>query len=346
MADKRFFRNRGPYKLAEIARMGQAKIYGDADPNSLHTDIGPIGEAGRDHVSFLDNKRYIAAFAESNAGAVVVAPQYIDKAPAGMALLVSDKPYRSFALIAHAFYEEIGAAPKVDASAIIDPGAIIGDGCKIDAYVVIGPGVKIGNNVHLGAHTVVGRGVTVGDECRVGAHVTLEFCDIGPRTQLHPGVRIGQRGFGFDMDAQGFIDVPQLGQVIVGADVEIGANTTVDRGAGPDTIIGDGCKIDNLVQVAHNVVLGKRCVLVAQSGIAGSSRLQDNVVIAAQVGVSGHLVLGERAHIGAQAGVMRDVPAGAKLVGSPAIPIREFFRMVSETQKLGRGRKKVTGSDC
>jgi UDP-3-O-[3-hydroxymyristoyl] glucosamine N-acyltransferase len=209
--------------------------------------------------------------------------------------------------------------------------------------VVIQAGAKIGAGSKIGPKSVIGRGVTVGAGAQIGNCVSLECCDIGEGTLIHPGVRIGQRGFGFDMDKEGFIDVPQLGRVIIGKNVEIGANTTIDRGAGPDTIIGDGCKIDNLVQLGHNVELGNNCVLVAQSGVAGSSRLGDYVVLAAQVGVSGHLKIGTGAQIGAQAGVMRDVTAGAKLVGSPAVPVKEFFRMVSETQKLGRKGKKRGG---
>lgn len=339
MADSRFFRNNGPFTLGDLARLGDAKLSDGADSDFAVADIGPLSDAGSKSISFLDNKRYLAAFARSEAGAAVVSSKYAGQAPDGMALLISEKPYRSFALIAHVFYDEICAPPAMHSRAEIDSSAKIGDGCIVEAYVVVGPDAVIGNNVHLGPHAVVGRGVTVADQCQIGAHTSLECCDIGPRTLLHPGVRIGQRGFGFDMDVDGFIDVPQLGRVIIGADVEIGANSTVDRGAGPDTIVGDGCKIDNLVQLGHNVQLGKRCVLVAQSGIAGSSRLCDNVVIAAQVGVSGHLVVGEGAQVGAQAGVMRDLPAGAKVVGSPAVPVREFFRMVSETQKLGKNKK-------
>lgn len=336
MADPRFFRNNGPFKLAELTLKGHAELAPGVDPDAVVNDIAPLDSAGPGDISFLDNVRYLNAFSASRASAAVAAPAHADRAPEGMALLLSDKPYRTFALIAHAFYDEVSVDGSIHATAIVDPSAKIGRDCDLGPGVVIGAAAQIGDRVRLGSYTVVRPGVTVGVGCKIGSHVSLEYCDIGANTVIHSGARIGQRGFGFDMDEEGFIDVPQLGRVIVGSDVEIGANSTIDRGAGPDTIIGDGCKIDNLVQVGHNVQLGKRCVLVAQSGIAGSTRLGDNVVIAAQGGVAGHLTLGSGAQIGAKAGVMRNVPAGAKLLGSPAVPVRDFFRMVTAMRKLGR----------
>jgi len=181
----------------------------------------------------------------------------------------------------------------------------------------------------------------VGADCRIGPHVTLSHALLGMRVRLFPGARIGQDGFGFATTAEGFLSVPQLGRVVIGDDVEIGANTTIDRGSAQDTVIGAGSRLDNLIQIGHNVRLGRCCVVVAQAGISGSTELEDFVVVAAQAGLTGHLKVGRRARIGAQAGVMADVPAGIDVVGSPAQPVRAFFRQVAVLRRLaarGRGR--------
>jgi UDP-3-O-[3-hydroxymyristoyl] glucosamine N-acyltransferase len=176
----------------------------------------------------------------------------------------------------------------------------------------------------------------VGEDCRIGPLASLTHAVLGDRVYVYPGARIGQEGFGFAMTAAGFLTVPQLGRVILEDDVEIGANSTVDRGAALDTVIGAGSRLDNLVQIGHNARLGKCCVVVAQAGISGSTVLEDFVQIGAQAGLTGHLRIGARARIGAQAGVMSDVDAGADVVGSPAMPVREFFRNVAVLRRLAR----------
>ena len=338
MADPRFFERAGPFRLRELAAVAQAELGAGADPEASFADVAPLETAGRDQVSFLDNRRYLSSFKASGAGACVVAPEMAARAPEGMALLVTPKPYRGYAMIARAFYPDAPAAEARHASAVIDetakigPGSAIGPGAVIGARAEIGPGCRIGPNV------VVEDGVVIGEGTSIGANAFLSHCLIGRRCQLHAGVCIGNRGFGFAMDPEGHFDVPQLGRVIVEDDVEIGANSTIDRGSGPDTVIGAGSKIDNLIQIGHNVELGRGCVLVAQSGIAGSSKLEDFVVVAAQGGVAGHLTIGKGAKIGAQCGVMRDVPPGASMLGSPAMPAREFFRVVSGWQRQGKGK--------
>jgi UDP-3-O-[3-hydroxymyristoyl] glucosamine N-acyltransferase len=183
---------------------------------------------------------------------------------------------------------------------------------------------------------VIGQAVRIGDDTAIGANASLSHCDVGERTLIHPGVRIGQRGFGFAIDPAGHVRVPQLGRVIVGDDVEIGANSTVDRGAGPDTVIGDGTMIDNLVQIGHNVRIGKGCIIIAQVGIGGSTVLEDYVVVAAQVGIAGHLRIGSGAQIAAKSGIMRDIAPGAKMAGTPAVPVRQFFRQVAMLENMVR----------
>ena len=340
MADSRFFSCAGPFRLEELAEIAGAEIGAGADPAREFSDVGPLETAGADQVSFLDNRRYLSSFEASNAGACLVAPDLAGRAPEGMALLVTPRPYRGYALIARAFYPEEQEVAERHESAVVDGTARLGAGTSLGPGVVIGPRVEIGANCRLGPNVVIESGVTVGEGTRIGANAFLTHCLIGRRCQIHAGACIGNRGFGFAMDPEGYVDVPQLGRVIVEDDVEIGANTTIDRGAGPDTVIGAGAKIDNLVQIGHNVRVGRGCVLVAQSGIAGSTKLEDFVLVAAQGGVAGHLTIGKGAKIGAQGGVMRDVPAGVSVMGSPAMPIKQYFRVVSNWQRQLKAKDK------
>jgi len=342
MADRSFFDNAGPFALSDLAGIAEAELGPGSDGARQFKDVAPLDMAGPEDVSFLDNRRYVSQFAESKAGACIVHPEFAERAPAGMLLLLTKRPYRGYAKIAQAFYPLPKPRPGVHPSAVVDDSAEVGEGSEIAAGVVIGPRAVIGRGCRIEANTVVGEAVAVGDGTTIGPNVSLAFCRIGRACQIHAGARIGTRGFGFSMDPEGFVDVPQLGRVLVEDGVEIGANTTIDRGAGPDTVIGAGAKIDNLVQIGHNVRIGRGCVLVAQSGIAGSTVLQDFVAVAAQAGVSGHLKVGMGAQIGAQAGVMRDVPSGMQVLGSPARPVREFFRLCAiwERQLKTRGKKK------
>jgi len=340
MADPRFFRAAGPLTLREIARLASAELEKGADPERSFHDVAPLDTAGEDDVSFLDNTRYLDAFRSSKAGACVVGPQHVEHAPKGMALLVSTKPYRGYAQVARAFYPPQPRDEGRHPAAIVDPTARIGPGTEIGAGAVIGARVEIGPDCLIGPNAVIADGVVVGAGTEIGANAYLSHCLVGARCQIHAGVCIGNRGFGFAMDAEGVLDVPQLGRVIVEDDVEVGANSTIDRGAGPDTVIGAGSKIDNLVQIGHNVRLGRQCVLVSQSGIAGSTKLEDHVVVAAQAGVAGHLTVGKGAQLAAKSGVMRDVPPGLAVGGAPAMPLREFFRLCTIWQRQLKARGK------
>ncbi len=336
MADPRFFPVPGSFTVAELAALTGAEIAGAAEPQRRLSDVAALDVAGPQHLSFLDNRKYLDAFRKTQAGAAFVRAEAVAAAPPAMTLLVTPHPYRAYAVAAQAFYPAALPPAGIAATAVIDRTAKLGEGCVVEHHVVIGARVEIGKRCHIGANSVIGDGCVLGDDVRVGANASLSHCLIGARVRLYPGVRIGQDGFGFAADPGGFVKVPQLGRVIIGEDVEIGANTTIDRGAGPDTVIGSGTMIDNLVQIGHNVQMGRNCILVSQVGISGSTRLGDGVVIAGQGGLIGHLTIGSGARIGAQAGVMRDVPAGTDVIGSPAIPTREFFRQVAALERLAK----------
>jgi UDP-3-O-[3-hydroxymyristoyl] glucosamine N-acyltransferase len=336
MADPRFFMRTGPFTLDQLAALSGARLLRAAEGGRLCRDVAPLETAGPEDVSFFENRKYLEAFTSSRAGAAFVDEWAAERAPPGMALLVSQAPYRAYALAAQAFYPPLPVEPRRAPSAAIDATALVPDDCEIGPHVVIESGVRLGRRCRVSANTVIATGVEIGEDCRIGANATLSHCLIGSRVVLHPGVRIGQAGFGFAPDSQAPIKVPQLGRVLIGDDVEIGANTTIDRGSGHDTVIGSGSMIDNLVQIGHNVVLGRCCILAGQVGISGSTRLDDFVMVGGQGGLAGHLHIGSGARIAAKSGLMRDVPAGQTVCGSPAVPLTQFMRQTAVLQRLAK----------
>jgi len=336
MPDPRFFTRAGPFTLEAIAALSGAVLKDAAQRERRVVDVAPLETAGPDDLTFLDNRKYAEAFAASRAGAAFVNDRMAQQAPPGMALLITREPYKAYARAAQAFYPEAGLTAARAGSAVIDPSATVPPDCDIGANVVIEAGVRLGARCRVGPNTVIERNVELGEECRVGANVTLSHCIIGDRVVLHPGVRIGQAGFGFAPDREGPVKIPQLGRVVIGDDVDIGANSTIDRGSGHDTVIGPGTMIDNLVQIGHNVVLGRGCILAGQVGISGSTRLGDFVMAGGQAGLAGHLEIGTGARIAAKSGLMRDVAAGETVCGSPAIPIGLFMKQVAVLQRLTR----------
>lgn len=342
MADPRFFQCRGPFEAADLLRVGNCVLDADVSAASCgpFDDVAPLDQAGPRNVSFFDNVRYKEQLRATKAGACVIHPDMKDLAPEGALCLLSETPYKSYALIARHFYPEQKPEADLSARAAISPDAKIGAGVVVDDFAVIGRGAEIGAGCWIESHAVIGDNVKIGRDCRIGAGASVTHCLVGDHVRIYPGVRIGQDGFGFAIDPSGYIKVPQLGRVIIEDGVEIGANSCIDRGAGPDTVIGRGTWIDNLVQIGHNVKVGKGCILVAQAGIAGSTVLEDYVVLGGQVGLAGHLKIGKGARIGAQAGVMRDVPAGSELIGSPALPLKQFMRQIAVLNKFVKDRNK------
>lgn len=339
MADAQFFINHGPFTLAHLAHITGAQLRQCSTPELLITDVAPLDKADTHQVSFLDNPKYIASFQASAAAACFVREKYAASAPPDMALLVHADPYYAFAVAASAFYPEPNSTAEISPHAHIHPTATIGVGCSIAPGAVIAERVTLGDHCVIGANTVIHTGVSIAKHTRIGACSTISHAIIGSHVIIHRGVHIGQDGFGFAAGTTGMVKVPQLGRVVIDDYVEIGSGTTIDRGTGPDTHIGAGTKIDNLVQIGHNVQVGRHCVIVAQVGISGSTRLGDGVVLGGQVGLAGHIKIGAGAKIAAQSGVMADIPAGQNMGGSPAVPIKDWHRQTIAISKLIRKKE-------
>jgi len=315
MTDLRFHDRTGPHSLAKIALASECILADASQGDVMMDDVAPLDAAGGNDLSFLDNPKYKDKFRTTKAGAVIVSKDMAASAPKGCIVLVSDNPYRSYALAAAHFYPW-PAGGQVSERAHIEAGAQIGEGCIIEA------------GAYIGANVVIGKG------CWIGSNASITHAVLGQKVRVHAGARIGQDGFGFSLSPKGYAPVPQLGRVLIEDFVSIGANTCIDRGAGPDTVIGMGSVLDNMVQIAHNVKLGKGCVLAAQVGISGSTTLGDYVVMGGQSGIAGHLTIGSGVRIAAKSGVTKDVPAGEEWVGFPAAPRRAYWREQATIKKL------------
>lgn len=355
MADERFFPRQPPIRIEEVCRITQATAYAirggdavEADTDSLQRaldDVAPLDRADASHISFLDNTKYIDSFTDSAAGACFIRSKHLPKAPEGMLALVSDEPYRCYALIAQYFYPRPIPDASISPHAHIAATAHIGEQCAIGSGTVISEHAEIGNRCIIQPNVFIGPGVVIGDDSYIGAGATISYSIIGRHAIFHAGVHIGQDGFGFAMGRDGHVKVPQLGRVIIEDDVEIGAGSCIDRGTGPDTCIGAGSKIDNLVQIGHNVQIGKGSVIVAQTGIAGSTRLGDGTVLGGQAGIAGHLKIGPGVRIAAQSGVMTDIPAGGSYGGSPAVPVKDWHRQTVALARLGKKKTRQEEND-
>ena len=333
--DPRFFPAAGAFSLAQLADIAGAAIEGTTDVDRIFTDVAALDEADVDTIGFLDNKAYVDQYRQSAAGCCIVDPKFVTEAPAGMSCLVTDTPYLAYARVAEAFHPDIeDSYCPVGSEPAIHPSARIGAGTVLGAGTIVGPGAEIGSDCRIGPNAYVGDSVRIGNRCRIGPSVSVRFAVVGDNVSLFAGVRIGEPGFGFAVSPTGAVTVPQLGRVLIEDYVEVGANSTIDRGAGPDTVVGAGTRIDNLVQIGHNVRIGKGCIIVAQTGIAGSCKIGNGVQLGGQVGIAGHLNIGDGARIAAQSGVIRDVEAGSTIGGTPAVPLRDHFRRIAALARL------------
>ncbi|MBO1074284.1 UDP-3-O-(3-hydroxymyristoyl)glucosamine N-acyltransferase [Roseomonas marmotae] len=342
LVDPRFHPAAGPFSLARLAEASGARAVGD-ESRQLH-GIAPLAAAEPEAVSFLDGRRNLPALRASRAGAVVLSEAFLPSLPEGAAALVTPMPHLAFARIAALFHPAPDLVPGIHPTAVVAGDAEIGEGCEIGPYAIIGAGVRLGARCRVGTHAVIGPGCVFGDDCRLFPHASVSHCLAGNRVTLHQGSRVGQEGFGFTPTPEGrYVTIPQLGRVLLGDDVEVGANSCIDRGTMDDTVIGPGTRLDNLVQIGHNVVTGRGCVIVSQVGISGSTTLGDYVTLAGQAGLAGHIRVGSRARIGAQAGVLSDVPDGMDMMGTPAMPLRDSLRASVHLRKIGaRGGKPAT----
>lgn len=331
--DGSFFRPHA-VTLGELSARIGCELRGDS--GRIVDRLDPIEAAGSKALTFLDNPRYARHLRETGAAACICAERYAASSAGNLSLLISEDPYRAFAAAVAIIYPD-AVRPGSYATAgdfILEEGAVVEHGARIGAWA------EIGRDTLIGANAVIGAGVRIGRGCSVGAGAVIQHALLGDRVIVHPGAAIGQDGFGFALGAAGHHKVPQVGRVIIQDDVEIGANTTIDRGANRDTVIGEGTKIDNQVQIAHNVEIGRHCVIVAQVGIAGSARLGDFVFLGGQVAVNGHIQIGSGAQIAATSGVMRDVDPGARMAGAPAQPSKEWLRNIAVLRNLASGERR------
>jgi len=328
-----------PRSLAEIAELIGGKIEGDGEIRI--SGVADLQGAGPSEISFLAHPRYEAVARQTRAGALVVGPQ----APKdlGQARIRVAHPSAAFTRVAMLFSPvETPRLSGIHPSALVAPGAILGHQVGIGPHVVIEEGAKVGDGTQIGAGSYVGRDVCIGSQCVLHPRVYVgERCLLGNRVVLHPGAVVGADGFGYEMKDGRHHKVPQLGYVQIDDDAEIGANTTIDRGRFARTHIGEGAKIDNLVMIAHNCVVGPHSVIVAQSGLSGSTTTGHHVTIAGHVGTVGHIHIGSGAILTAKSGVTKDVPEGQTWRGAPARPIKEQMEMEAHIQQLPQLAKRL-----
>lgn len=339
MADSRFFTRNVPLTLKKIIDLTGAKTSQEVSLSSEIVDVAPLDLANEKQVSFFINNKYRSSFENSKAGFCFAAEKFVKLAPKSMVVLVHPNPYKAYAMVANLFYPPKESDNSIASNSIISNSAKIGKNCQIGNFVVIEDNVIIGDNSIIDHNTVIKKGVVIGNNVKIASNVNISHAIIGDNVIIHPGCCIGQDGFGFASDHTGHLKVPQLGIVKIGIFVEIGANTTIDRGSAQDTEIGDMTQIDNLVQLGHNVRLGRACVIVAQVGIAGSTQIGDFSVLGGQVGVAGHLKIGSQVQVAAQSGVAQDIEDKQIMGGYPAIAIRKWHRQTFCLQQLANKSK-------
>jgi UDP-3-O-[3-hydroxymyristoyl] glucosamine N-acyltransferase len=346
MSEPQFYKSPSGLTVGEIAALTGAEPRNQTSLDRLITGIAPLERAGPTDLVYIENSKYVGELAQTRAGACVMLERFENQAPAGLIVMRAGEPYRAFVTVARKLYPDalrpssLFEAKGVMPGTSVHPAARLEHGVTIDPGAVIGPRAAIGAGTVIGATAVIGPDVQIGRDCSIGPGASIVHSLIGDNVIIHAGCRIGQDGFRYHPSAKGHIKVPQLGRVIIQDHVEIGAGTTIDRGGGGDTVIGEGTKIDNLVQLGHNCMIGRHCIIVAQCGLSGSVTLGDHVILAGQVGIADHLTIGEGSLIGAKSGVTSNVPAGQRWLGFPALPGSEFLRAMIALRRQLRTEKK------
>jgi UDP-3-O-[3-hydroxymyristoyl] glucosamine N-acyltransferase len=350
MTDPVFFVPSRRLTVGEVANLTGAVLADPGHSQIVIDTLAPASEGGAGALVFVEGKRNFALLNALKAAAILCPAEAAKIAPVDVAVLVHSRPQQAFALVGRLLFPQAATpGPMTDETGIspqahIDPSAHIETGAIIEAGAVIGPRVSVGGGTVIAPHAVIGHSCQIGRDGYIGPGTSVQYALIGNRVIIHGGARIGQDGFGFVGGAKGPERVPQIGRVIIQDDVEIGSNTTVDRGAMSDTIIGQGTKIDNLVQIAHNVRIGRNCIIAGLSGISGSVVVGDNVTMGGGVGLADHLTIGTGAKLAARSGFMSNVPAGEIWGGYPAQPMAEAMREIAMLRKLARTRKQGDGN--
>jgi UDP-3-O-[3-hydroxymyristoyl] glucosamine N-acyltransferase len=344
MTELQFFPRPQELTASDIVALTGATPAPEADLERRIRNIAPLDRSGPADLTFIDNTKSLGALASTRAGICLSTARFAVGVPAHVTVLVTREPYRAFVLVARALFPQalqplrFCGEPEASPDASLHPTARLELDVTVEAGARIGPGAEVGEGTVIGPNAVVGPNVKIGRNCAIGVGASVLHALVGDRVIIHPGVRIGQDGFGFVPGKLGHLKVPQVGRVIIQDDVEIGAGSTVDRGANRDTVIGEGTKIDNLVQIGHNVAIGRHCLIAGQVGISGSCTLGDYVMLGGQVGLADHITIGDGAQLAAKAGVMHDVPPGEQWMGSPAMPVRTFMREVVTLRRLVAAR--------
>ncbi len=341
-----FFPEAQTITVKQVAEWAGAEIV-RGDSELTISGVAPLDEGAPGTLVFIDNPKYLDQLATTKATACLVGKKHLDKVPEGVVPLLAGAPYRSLANVLARLYPSamrplpVTTEKAVSPRAYVEDSAQLGEGVVVEAGAVVGAGAVIGAGTLIGPNAVISANCQIGENCSIAANASIQHSVLGDRVIIHPNVSLGQDGFGFAMGAGGHIKVPQLGRVVLGNDVEIGAGSCIDRGANRDTIVGDGTKLDNQVQVGHNVNIGKHCVIVSQVGISGSSTLEDYVVLGGQTGVSGHVRIGMAAQVAGVSAVHDDLAPGGRYGGVPAKPIREWFKEMTVLRRLAaRGGKE------
>ena len=336
MYNPRFHSTRGPFALEVLASIAGAVVYKKENSKLMIHGVSSIENARSGEITYVSIDKTIYKLKDSLASACIIKFYDPKRVPDNIACIISSDPHASYAKIAQKFHPSENNISGISENIKLSTKAKIGEDVSIDSFTIISDGVELGDGCVIGSGVYIGPNVKIGERTIVSSNTTIECADIGKDVLIYSGVRIGQRGFGFAPTKEGHIKIPQLGQVIIENNVEIGANCCIDRGSSDNTQIGEGTFLDNLVHVAHNVKIGKHCAIAGQVGIAGSAIIGDFCMFGGQVGIGGHVNLGSAVQAAGQTGITRNVKSGSKLGGTPAVSLTQYHRQAVKLKKISR----------